>query len=497
MTPDLWNTRLRTTVIAVEWIALALAIFVTIARLGTDPLVFIAAVLGSIWVIGTTRIPLDVASRPFVLDAIGLVGVALTMTALVLTGGVDSPYLLLSLTPSIYAGMFGGIRLGLAVGALTALLAVATRLAGDSSIVDATPLAVLALALGVTVAQIRRIFLELDSRVTAAEASTDASIVRLQHLESANQLLARLAEITSRDEVNPIAVGRAALEAITSRFPGSSGSAALESDNGPILVSRYGTLPDPHFDNEIPLYVSEKRVGFIRLSTPEPLDEGTLVGLHEALRPVSLAFANALLLQDVTKNAVREERTRLARELHDEIGPSLASLGLSLDMALIQGVDQREMNDHLSVLRDRVAGLVDEVRSTVTDLRSGSAISLVTRVEDLRSTLTTSMTVSVDVDERRPVRPSLADDVYGIIGEALRNAVSHSSGDTVTIKGWVDFDRGRVVVSDNGTGFDPQESRTGHFGLVGMRERASNSTLRLDISSGALGTDVTIEWDGT
>lgn len=340
MTPDTWNARLRTTVIGVEWIALSLAILVTIARTPNEPLVFVAAGLGAIWVIGTTSLPLDVASRPFVLDAVALLGVALTMTSLVLTNGVESPYLLLALTPSIYAGMFGGIRLGLAVGSLTALLATAIPLAGNGSVVDALPLAVLAVALGLAVAQIRRIFLELDSRVVAAEASTDASSLRLQHLESANQLLARLAEITSRDEVNPIAVGRAALEAITSRFPGSSSTAALESDNGPILVSKYGTMPEPHFDNEIPLMVSEKRVGFIRLSTPEPLDEQTIDGLHEALRPVSLAFANALLLQDVTRNAVREERTRLARELHDEIGPSLASLGLSLDMALIQGVDQ-------------------------------------------------------------------------------------------------------------------------------------------------------------
>lgn len=497
MTPELWNARLRSTAIAVEWIALAIAIFVTIAEDASDPLVFVAAVLGAIWVIGTTSIPLDVASRPFVLDALGLVGVGLTMTALVLTGGVASPYLLLSLTPSIYAGMFGGIRLGLAVGALTALLATAIPLAGDGSIVDALPLAVLAVSLGVAVAQIRRIFLELDSRITAAEASTDASIVRLQHLESANELLAKLAEITSRNEVNPIAVGRTALEAITSRFPNSAGTAALESDNGPILVSKYGTIPDPSSDTEIPLLVSDQRVGFIRLSTPEPLDEETVKGLHEALRPVSLAFANALLLQDVTKNAVREERTRLARELHDEIGPSLASLGLSLDMALIQGVDQREMNDHLSNLRDRVAGLVDEVRSTVTDLRTGTATSLVRRIEDLRSELTTRMSISIEVDERRPVRPSLADDVYGIIGEAIRNAINHSSGDTVIVKGWADFDRGRVVVSDNGSGFDPNTERQGHFGLVGMRERAANSALRLDISSTAQGSDVTIEWGTT
>jgi signal transduction histidine kinase len=420
------------------------------------------------------------------------------MTAVVLTGGLTSAYVLLALTPSMYAGMFGGMRFGVSAGTLTAMLYGAIPLAAGRPLISAIPFASLAIALGAAVSQIRRIFLELDSRVMAAEASSDASHARLASLESANQLLARLAEITSRNEVSPIEVGRAALETITSGFPNSAGTAALESDKGSILVSRYGTIPDPSFETEIPLRVSNKRVGSIRLNTEQPLDAETVAGLHEAVRPVALAFANALLLQDVTINAVKQERTRLARELHDEIGPSLASLGLSLDMALIQGVDQRDLNDHLSALRNRVAGLVDEVRSTVTDLRAGTSGSLVTRLEQLRSALTESpeigTSIEIDLDERRPVRPSLSDNVYGIIGEAVRNAVNHSTGELVSIRGWVDFDRGRVVVSDDGSGFNPANVPDGHFGLIGMSERAADSGIRLDVSTMRGGTSVTIEW---
>ena len=426
MTQDAWNRRLRATIVLVEWLALVVGIVASVTQSRADPLAFIAAGVGATWVVATTAIPLEITERSFILDAMTLIGVALTMTAVVLTGGLSSAYTLLALTPSMYAGMFGGVRPGVSVGALTALLYAAIPLAAGDAWITALPLASLALALGAAVAQIRRIFLELDSRVSAAEASSDASSVRLEHLENANQLLARLAEITSRDEINPIDVGRTALETITARFPNSAGTAALESDNGPILVARFGTIPDPSYETNVPLTISDKRVGFIRLNTETPLDPETFAGLHEAVRPVALAFANALLLQDVTKNAVKEERTRLARELHDEIGPSLASLGLSLDMALIQGVDQREMNDHLNTLRNRVAGLVDEVRSTVTDLRAGSTGSLNSRIEQLSNVLTTDMSISIELDERRPVRPSLSDNVYGIIGEALRNAVNHS-----------------------------------------------------------------------
>ena len=49
-------------------------------------------------------------------------------------------------------------------------------------------------------------------------------------------------------------------------------------------------------------------------------------------------------------------------------------------------------------------------------------------------------------------------------------------------------------MSDDGTGFDPGAVGTGHFGLIGMRERASDSGVRLDVSSSEVGTNVTIEW---
>ena len=154
MTREEWDLRLRRIVVSVEWIALAIGIVVSVAEASADPLTFVAAGLGGIWVLSTTSIPLELTARPFVLDAMTLLGVGATMTALVLTGGMDSPYLLLALTPAIYAGMFGGIRLGLSVGGLIALLAAAIPLAAGDSIAESVPLAILAIALGLAIAQI-------------------------------------------------------------------------------------------------------------------------------------------------------------------------------------------------------------------------------------------------------------------------------------------------------------------------------------------------------
>ena len=138
----------------VEWLALAVGIVASVTNTRAAPLAFVAAGLGAAWVVATTAIPLDVSRRGFVLDTLTLVGVALTMTAVVLTDGLSSPYVLLALTPSMYAGMFGGIRQSISVGALTAMLYLAIPLASNESWVTAIPFASLALALGAAVAQI-------------------------------------------------------------------------------------------------------------------------------------------------------------------------------------------------------------------------------------------------------------------------------------------------------------------------------------------------------
>jgi len=253
-------------------------------------------------------------------------------------------------------------------------------------------------------------------------------------------------------------------------------------------------MAEPGSDHVIPLRVSDRQVGHIRLTTPHQLTEEELEGLETILRPLALAFSNAVLLQRITKDAVKEERTRLARELHDDIGPSLASLGLSLDVALIQGVDQRNLTEHLEHLRNRVAGLVEEVRTTVSDLRTPTPRSMVSHVEELGATLPEDYEIQIEVDERRPIRPSLADDIYAVVTEAIRKSAQHSGGARVDVRGWIDFDRGRIVIQDRGGGFDPTSDTTGRYGLVGMKERASRAGALLDIASGGDGTKIKLEW---
>lgn len=491
-----WQHRAMRVVVIAEWVAIAIGIMAAIVDEEFRTAAYVASGLGAIWVLATTSSPLPLLSRPLILDTFTLGGVLLSMTAVALTGGADSPFFLLSLTPSILASLLGGFRTGMSAAVLSSALLMAVALAREDALGFAVAIAMLYLVLAATVAQIRRILVELETRAETAEASSHTTSLRLEQLETANTLLADLAEITGGQGLNPIDIGQAGLETIARRYPDTHSAALVNGESGPILVARHGTPVSGGHEHTIPLTVHDRAVGSVRLQTLEPLSEDEIAGLTASLRPLALAFANSLLLQEIATSAVQQERTRLARELHDEIGPSLASLGLSLDVALINTIDQREVSEHLEQLRGRVSGLVDEVRSTVSDLRSPSLGSLSGFVESLSHDLGAEVPLSVRLDERRPARPSLAQDLYRIVGEAVRNAARHSGASSIQVLGWIDFDRGRIVIEDNGSGFDPGTLPEGHYGVIGMRERSAEVGLRFNIVSSGSGTRVEIEWGG-
>jgi signal transduction histidine kinase len=236
-------------------------------------------------------------------------------------------------------------------------------------------------------------------------------------------------------------------------------------------------------------------VGTLELTTTDPLGPRELAETAAIIHPVSVAFANLQLLQDIVGSAVAEERMRLAREMHDEIGPSLASLGLALDMTAMQQANNPEVAADLQVLRSNVTKLVEDVRASVADLRNAPGPTLTARILQAVSTLEDEPQIIVDLEERRPPRPALIGDLTSIITEAARNAHQHSQASKIVISGHVDRSYGSCMVVDDGVGFDPDHEPEGHFGLIGMRERASKvgATIKFESKPG-IGTSVTVEW---
>ena len=184
------------------------------------------------------------------------------------------------------------------------------------------------------------------------------------------------------------------------------------------------------------------------------------------------------------------ERTRIAQELHDTLLQGFLSASLQLQVA----VDQVTAESQARPLFDRVLALmravVDEGRNAVRGLRSS------TSRDDLDKALAR---VGEDVDPERAVDfhvvrtgqpvelvPFVRDDVYRICREAVVNAFRHARAARIEVAVEFASDGLRVVVRDDGCGMEPelaQGGRAGHFGLVGMRERATAIGGRLKLWS--------------
>ncbi len=261
-----------------------------------------------------------------------------------------------------------------------------------------------------------------------------------------------------------------------------------------VLAARGIPFEDGHVYS-LPLSTSDVEVGALELTTSEPLGAKELAETAAIIHPVSVAFANLQLLRDIVGSAVAEERVRLAREMHDEIGPSLASLGLALDMTAMQQSHNPEVASDLQVLRSNVTKLVEDIRASVADLRNEPGPTLTARILQSTSALDDHPPVIVDLEERRPPRPAQIGDLTSIITEAARNAHEHSNATKVVISGQVDRAIGSCSVVDDGDGFDPDHEPEGHYGLVGMRERAKKigATIKFESKPG-VGTAVTVEW---
>jgi signal transduction histidine kinase len=181
-----------------------------------------------------------------------------------------------------------------------------------------------------------------------------------------------------------------------------------------------------------------------------------------------------------------DERTRIARELHDTLLQSFQGVLLVFQaVANLLPARPEEAKQRIEHALDQASDAITEGRDAVHELRSGGlntmdlgeAISKFGK--DLLSDATTETgpELSVQVEGApRPLNPITRDEVYRIGVESLRNAVSHANARRIEVDLRYSENGLRLRVRDDGKGIDPvllgQEHIPGHWGLRGMRERA-------------------------
>lgn len=460
-------------------------------------LLMTAVLLGGTFVVTASVVRIEtLAASTLKFEILSLSGATVTVGATALTGGVNSPFVLLAMMPSLLAAMAGGVRIGLTTsllsgGLLTAVSA--SEIGFDALVASSSGVIGLFPLMALLVAQIRSLLMEAEARASSLEEATAEAEARLTRLEQANEMLRRLTDLYGEGRTNPVDVGRSAIEAIVDSYPGSFATATLFDASGPVVVARAGTDSPDLIRNQIPLGYGPTTSGVVSIGTPGPMTAEDRDDINRLLQPVGVSFANAVLVQEIAGEAIREERLRLARELHDEIGPALSAVAISLDAAAIQ-IGAQDPRNQVTGIRMSLGSVVDDLRAIISDLRAEESGSLLTALRSASAHLGAPPRVHLAVHERRPPRVAAGRQILAIVTEAVRNAHRHAAATSITIEGTVDRSEVALDIRDDGSGFDPGHLPEGHYGIMGMRERADRIGASLEIQSDPKGTLVSIRW---
>jgi signal transduction histidine kinase len=195
---------------------------------------------------------------------------------------------------------------------------------------------------------------------------------------------------------------------------------------------------------------------------------------------------------EVQFKAILTERTRLAQELHDTVEQTLTGIALQLDTAskLHDRSPDTSMRN-LELARNMMSKSQVEVRRSVWDLRSRDLeqFDLSSALAEGARQMTYGTNIKVELQthgEQQPLPEVVEENLLRIGQEALANIIKHSQATRVDIE--LQFDRRQVSlqVQDNGIGFDREKAvgpQEGHFGLLGMSERAKRVGGHFTVSS--------------
>lgn len=196
-------------------------------------------------------------------------------------------------------------------------------------------------------------------------------------------------------------------------------------------------------------------------------DEDEVQTLRRQLRELS-----AFLQQ-----AREEERSHIARELHDELGQMLS--GLRMDVEWLQrqlsGADGR-IAAKIAAMTSLIDNTLHTVRRMSADLRPavlddlGLEAAIDWLVESFRSRTGIACKLRLELGDV-PLEEPLATAVFRLVQESLTNVARHAQAGRVEIALSADQQVLKVMVRDNGIGFDTDSRRPRSFGLLGMRER--------------------------
>jgi PAS domain S-box-containing protein len=252
----------------------------------------------------------------------------------------------------------------------------------------------------------------------------------------------------------------------------------------------------------VPVAVKQRVIGSVGVAhteqnyfTPHHADLALTVANQAAI-----TLVNAELYEHAQALAALQERQRLARNLHDAVNQSLFSAGLIADvLPRLWERDQDQARRSLEDLRRLTRAAQAEMRALLAELRPSALTD--TDIGDLLHLLGNALSGRINI----PVTVRVAQDVilpaevqvafYRVCQEALNNVAKHAKASRVEIDLQHEGIAIELRIRDDGKGFDPEQTVSGHYGLGMMRERAEAVGALLTLTSQpGHGAELVMHW---
>jgi signal transduction histidine kinase len=243
----------------------------------------------------------------------------------------------------------------------------------------------------------------------------------------------------------------------------------------------------------VPLLFEGQSLGamWIGLRAYRPLAAEDLAGLERLAAQVVIAIQHSLLAANLQSLAVTEERSRIAREMHDGLAQILGYLSLELQTltALVRQGDSKAALEALKAARQRIRAAQADVRENIVSLRTTLAgdVGLVPALQQYVDEFSIATGVEArlvsQVGDGPCLSPLAEVQLVRVIQESLTNVRKHARAHSVEVKLMARDQRLEVEVADDGVGFVPAGNGRGHFGLYTMRERVESVGGRLAVFS--------------
>ncbi len=272
----------------------------------------------------------------------------------------------------------------------------------------------------------------------------------------------------------------------------------VHRDSRTVPEEAYRRLSVPPFPDQTYRFFLQDLAGRpvpVEMRAVADVEDGEYRGAHGIIRDLR----EQVRLEDDLRRQASDlasagERARLAQELHDSVTQALFSMTLTTrSVELLLDRDPDAARQMLGELRELEREALAEMRALIFELRpanleqDGLVQALRTHAAGIQGRVGLSVRVDCAMgDERAPLDIETA--LYRIAQEALHNVVKHAEASDVSILLSGSPTEGfRLVVEDDGTGFDPTVVPAGHVGIAGMRARASQigGSLRVDSTTGS------------